>query len=367
MTLTRYRWLLIWLFLGGFLFNNMPRRRERLNGQIVERWDIWPAILMVVPYIIWAGFRPDTIGDTSLYRRTFLKASTDLSQIFVAYQGDTKDPGFSVLVVILKNLLGNHDKLFFLTIAAFQMLSIAFVFRKYTHDYWACIFLFIISTDYLSWMHNGIRQFIAVCIVFCGFGFLVRKKYIPMILLILLASQLHGSAILMLPIIFIVQGKAWNIKTMILLAVTIVAVVFIDRFTPVLNDMLQDTQYDDIMTNEIWMADDGTNILRAAVYSIPALLSLVGLPYVRAANNQMINVCVNCSIMTMALYIVSAVTSGIYIGRLPIYTTFPGYIALPWLIDHIFEEKSAKLMRVAMYMAYIAFFYYQTGILWGAF
>ena len=188
-----------------------------------------------------------------------------------------------------------------------------------------------------------------------------------MILLILLASQLHGSAILMLPIIFIVQGKAWNIKTMVLLAVTIVAVVFIDRFTPVLNDMLQDTQYDDIMTNEIWMADDGTNILRVAVYSIPALLSLVGLPYVRAANNQMINVCVNCSIMTMALYIVSAVTSGIYIGRLPIYTTFPGYIALPWLIDHIFEEKSAKLMRVAMYMAYIAFFYYQTGILWGAF
>ena len=72
MTLTNYWWLLVWLFLGGAIFERMPKCRERLNGEIVERWDILPAILMVVPYIIWAGFRHDYLGDTALYRRGFL-------------------------------------------------------------------------------------------------------------------------------------------------------------------------------------------------------------------------------------------------------------------------------------------------------
>lgn len=66
MTLTNYWWLLIWLFLGGAIFDNMPKRRERLNGETVELWDMLPAILMVVPYILWAGFRHDYFGDSLL-------------------------------------------------------------------------------------------------------------------------------------------------------------------------------------------------------------------------------------------------------------------------------------------------------------
>jgi hypothetical protein len=58
------------------------------------------------------------------------------------------------------------------------------------------------------------------------------------------------------------------------------------------------------------------------------------------------------------------VTSGIYIGRLPIYTTLQGYIAIPWLIDHIFEKKSAKLVTAAMVALFCAFYYYQMFIAW---
>jgi hypothetical protein len=67
----------------------------------------------------------------------------------------------------------------------------------------------------------------------------------------------------------------------------------------------------------------------------------------------------------MALYLVASVSSGIYIGRLPIYTTLQGYIALPWMIDRIFERRSAQLVRYAMYGAYLAFFYFQMHFTWG--
>lgn len=365
MTLTNYWWLLIWLFFGGLLFNNMPKRWERLNGETVERWDILPAILMVLPYIIWAGFRHDYLGDTLSYRSAFLNTTTDLSQIAGFFRDDIKDPGFYALNVILKNILGNADKVYFLIIAAFQMMCIALTFRKYTYDYWICIFLFIVSTDYLSWMHNGLRQFIAVTAFFAGFGLLVKKRFVPLILLILAVSQIHGSALLLVPIIFVVQGRAWNKKTVFVMIVSAAIIIFIDRFTPILNELLQDTQYDDMMTNEIWAADDGTNIIRVAVYSVPALLSLVGLKYVRAANNPIMDICINCSIVTMALYLVASVSSGIYIGRLPIYTTLQGYMALPWMIDQIFEKKSARLVRYVMCIAYLAFFYFQMHFTWG--
>ena len=186
-----------------------------------------------------------------------------------------------------------------------------------------------------------------------------------MIAVILAASTLHGSALLMIPIIFVVQGQAWNAKTMLMLAATAVIVLFVDRFTPILNDLLQETQYDDMMTNEIWAQDDGTNIVRVLVYSVPTIFSLLGLRYVRSANNPIINICVNCSIVTMAFYLIASVSSGIYIGRLPIYTTLQGYIALPWLIDQIFERNSARLVRMLMVAMFCLFFFFQTHFIWG--
>ena len=365
LTLTNYWWLLIWLFVGGAICNYFPKRREVLGDRVVKRWDIVPAIILVVPYIIWAGFRGDW-ADTGLYRSGFLRSGNSISAILaVLDNADLKDPGFSVLRIVIKMLIGNNDELFFLIVASFQLLCITFVFRKYSSDYWICLLLFIASTDYISWMHNGIRQFIAVCAIFACFKWLVQGRYIPLICVILIASTIHGSALIMLPIIFVVQGKAWNTKTIVTLFATMVVMVYIDRFTPILNNLLQETQYDDMMTNGIWKNDDGTNILRVLVYSAPALLSLIGLRYIRAADDSVINICVNCSIVTMALYLVSSVSSGIYIGRLPIYTTLHGYIAIPWMIENIFEKKSAQLVKIIMICLYLAFYVFQMGGIWG--
>jgi hypothetical protein len=291
--------------------------------------------------------------------------TSDVSQIFSYFTNDSKDPGFTAFQILFKAIFGNSDVLFLLLIAAFQMLSIALVYRRYSSNYWICIFLFVVSTDYLSWMHNGMRQFIAVTIIFAGFRLLVEKKYVPLILLIFLAAQFHGSALLMLPVIFIIQGKAWNIHTVFMLAATMFIVIYIDKFTPVLTDLLTDTQYDGMTTDEIWVVDDGTNILRVLVYSAPALLSLAGIRYIREADDPVINICVNCSIFTMALYAISAVSSGIYIGRLPIYTTLQGYMIIPWLVKRMFTKSSAEMVTGIILALYLAFFYYQMHMGWG--
>ena len=341
-----------------------PKKQVMSGGMREERWKITPTVILAAPYVIWATFR-ERFGDTEMYRRGFLKTSDKITDIFSVISEETKDIGYSIFTIVFKALLGNSDILFFLIIAIIQIICIVHFFKKYSSNYWLSFFLFIVSTDYLSWMFNGIRQFIATALILVATDMLIQKKYSMMVGLILLASTFHGSALIMLPIMFIVQGKAWNRKTLAFMVLSMLAIVYVEQFTPLLNEALSETQYSDMMTNEIWVADDGTNILRVLVYSVPALLSLVGMPYLKKYSNRTIDICVNCSIVTMMIYLLASVTSGIYIGRLPIYTTLQGYVAVPWLIRNMFDEKSAQIVNFIMMGAYLLFFYFQLHMGWG--
>lgn len=365
MTLTNYWWLLIWLVAaGGLLTVAVPQQPVRVAGKIEYRWGLVPALILACPYAVWAMNR-SYFGDTEVYRKTFREIPASLG-LMPAYLAEyTKDKGFSILMSVIKVFVGNSDKIFFLIIAAFQIFCVAYFFRKYSTNFLLCMFMFVASTDYLSWMFNGIRQFIAVCIILLGFEFVLRKKYVPAICIILLAAMIHGSALLMLPVIFVIQGRAWNKRTLMMMAAVVVAILFIDQFTSILDTMLEETQYSDMVTNEIWTNDDGTNMLRVLFYSIPAILSLVGKRYVDRENSPLVNMCVNCAICTAVIYLLSAFSSGIYVGRIPIYTTLQGYAVVPWLIDHMFTEDSARIVKIGLVGGFLAFFYYQMHIAWG--
>lgn len=363
---TAHWYPLIWLFAAGILLYKMPKQQVLVCGQVQERWYSFTAILLVLPLILWAGLR-GYIGDTYAYIASFRKAPSSLSALLPGLNADTKDPGFTVLITLIKMLGVSDYRVFFLVIAALQMLCIAYTFRKYSSNYWVSIFLFVASTDYLSWMFNGMRQFIATVMIFAAFDLMVKRRHVAFALVVLLASQIHGSAILMLPLAYVMHGPALNNKTLLMIVGTVLIIPFIDRFTPILNDLLSDTQYSTTMTDEIWSADDGTNPIRVLVYAVPAMIALFGRRYVVQSNDPVINLCVNASMITTALYLVSMVTSGIYVGRLPIYTTLHGYIALPWLIETIFEKSSARLINLMMVAFFVLFFYYQMHIAWGYF
>ena len=207
-------------------------------------------------------------------------------------------------------------------------------------------------------MFNGIRQFTAVTITFFAFEYILKKKYVPAVLIVLFAALFHGSALLVLPFIFIAQGQAWNKKTILFIIAVIVAVIFIGEFTDILDTLLAETQYKNVVSDWQEWQDDGTNIIRVLVYAIPSILSLVGLRFIKYADDPVINLCTNMSIASVGFYVVSMFTSGIFIGRLPIYFSLYSYILLPWEIEHMFSEKSIKLVYLAMIAGYLGFYMY---------
>jgi hypothetical protein len=260
---------------------------------------------------------------------------------------NSSDWAFYLLLAVCRCLGMNDDILFFLLIATIQLLCMIHTFRRYSGNYWICIFLFVASTDYFSWMFNGMRQFIAVTMIFGATGLLLRRKYAAYTAVVLLAAQIHGSAILMLPLAYVMAGPAMNKKTILMIVGVAAVMPFIDRLMPMANELLADTQYSTTMTDEVWSVDDGTNPIRVLVYSVPALVALFGRKYIIRENNPVMNLCVNASMITTAIYLVSMVTSGIYrcmFLRLPYRHYFSEIALTKKLLKSVFLKK--RISRV---------------------
>ena len=359
MTLQLALKILIWLLGGGLLLSAyFPRQTMRVLGRKRERWNLWAALLLVLPLVYWCTFRSLSYGDTGAYHHFFLNAPDSLADIPAYASTLSKDSGFFLFTAVLKCIFGSDIRVYFFLIATLQMLCLVPIYRKYSGNYWLSIFLFVASTDYLSWMYNGIRQFIAVGLIFTTLPLLLKKRYIWTILIILLASTFHQSALLMLPVIFLVQGKAWNKKTNLVLLGILVAVLFAGEFTDLLDNLMEETQYKNVVSDWKASGDDGTHVLRVLVYAVPTILAFLYRKKLRESRNPLINLCVNMSIISTGLYILSMFTSGIFMGRLPIYASLYLYILLPWEIRHFFPRKWQIPITVATCTFYILFYLY---------
>lgn len=73
-----------------------------------------------------------------------------------------------------------------------------------------------------------------------------------------------------------------------------------------------------------------------------------------------LSLCVNLSVCTASIYIVGMVTSGILIGRLPIYSELYNLILVPVLLRVCFDEYNRKFIYMG-YIALILIYYYLTG------
>ncbi|MCD7818690.1 MAG: EpsG family protein [Lachnospiraceae bacterium] len=352
--------------MGGLLALVFPKRSEIVLGKREKRWSLVPAVLLSSFYVIQAGLRTNNFGDTYYYRNAYLDIPIGLSQLPEYLETITKDQGYTVFGAIVKIFIGNSDKAYFMIVAFIQMACLVYIFRKYSSNYWLSMFIFVASTEYMSWFHNGLRQFLAIALIFAATGLLLKKKYIPLILIIIVASTFHQSALIMIPIVFIVQGKAWNKKSILAILACIVALFYVEQFTDVLDTVLSGTQYSNMVTDWVEWEDDGTNPLRVLVYSVPMILSVFGYRVIKKTDDPLINIATNFSILTTGIALVSMVTSGIFIGRLIIYgSLYSSCILLPWELEHLFNKGSSRIIIAAAVISYIVYYYFQMHFAWG--
>ena len=89
-------------------------------------------------------------------------------------------------------------------IMAFMCLApIGYVIAKYSKNVWLSCHLYVCLTFYYSSM-NFVRQTLAATIIFLAYRWFAERKTIPFIIVVLIASTIHSSALLMIPIYLVI-------------------------------------------------------------------------------------------------------------------------------------------------------------------
>lgn len=337
-------WLLLWIGLVALVaYSAKLKRKETVLGQETERYSLLFAIITFLPVFLFVSVG-EIRSDIWAYLDGYDKLSPSISEVFQNWWND-KGPGFTLIEVLIKRVFGNNHDAFRIVFALMQSIPLVLVYRKYSVDYVLSVFLFITMGYYSGWMMNGLRQFLAACIIFAATPLLIKKKIVPTVFIILLAMTIHTSAMMMIPIALVVWFEPWKKGILISFIVFVVALFVFVNTT-------------DMLSEEILKNDNGANPIRILISGIPVGIAFVGRKKIESANNPLINICVNMSVFTMLTFFVATFTNGVGTGRLPIYTGLFNLILIPYLAKNVFDEKISKNIKLFFVIFYIAYFFY---------
>ncbi|MEE0060898.1 MAG: EpsG family protein [Acutalibacteraceae bacterium] len=362
-----YWTILIYTTIASALCLYTARQRKYINIStqkldVVERNVSMSGALIAFAVLIFFASTRGYMEDTSLYIAQYRDLTTNFSDIPLFFDGEQKGPLFWAASVVLKGLIcGDNFTLWLTCIACFQGYTLARYLREYSKHFDFSCFL-LISNGVISWFTNGIRQFVAVCIVLLASKYLFNKNLIKYLICVVIAYYVHDTALLCIPVFFIVQGHPFNKRVIISMLVAIVAVMFLDQFTSVLDSMLEGTSHEN--ATQQFEQDDGANIITTILFAIPAGIAFWKRKYIMTLDRpRHIDVLINMSCFTVALSLVSNFTSGILIGRLPVYFYMGNYILLPWLIENCFVGRDQAIIRFSCYLGYLCYYAYYTSML----
>ena len=365
--MTIYVFMLIWVIIFGILANATSKTVcvDSENMIYEQRVNLFFALMTFSVIIFFASLR-SSVADTGAYISMFKSYPSDLSQIDGLLNGVAKRyPGFLVLTVLLKKFTSDYN-VWFTIIAVISGICVMIPLYKYSSNFGISAFLFMASCQF-SWMFNGMRQFLVASIIFACTGLVLRRKFIPYAIIVCILSTIHISALILIPMYFIVTGEPWNKRTMLFIGAIILAILFTSKFTGMLEEVVENTDYATSM-EEFKETDDGTSIMRIAVESVPVIIAFVYRNRIKDKLTPIIKLSINMSLVASGLYVISKIArSGIMLGRLPIYFSMYNLILLPWLIKNIFNKEEKRLVYYLMVILYLAFFYYQMVVTWNGF
>lgn len=362
--MTVFWWILTYTsivsFCGTFI-NNIRKSKTLASDDYSNNKSISLlfAILTFALLIVFVGCRSE-FNDTYYYRDIFQNYITgDLSQIKTIWNGDSRSKYFLIAQCVFKRFVSTEYNAWFFFLAIFQMGAVIKLYYKYSVDYFMSSYLFITSASFV-WMMGGTRQFLAVTIVLYGIDFLVERKMIKFMILVLIASLFHFSALVWIPVYFICKGKPWSWKMMAFIGGTVLILFSLDSFTNVLDNLLEETNYSDITSN--FDRSNGVNIVRVLVTCVPWTLALLFKNRIEEENDSFLNICVNLSVISTAIYVLGIFTSGIIVGRIPMYFMLTNYILIPWIINRYFHPSIRPVIKIACIVLYFAYYYYDMVI-----
>ena len=324
---------------------------SRLFSKKDKNIEITFIILVILIFTAVAALR-NNIGDTYFYKHSYT-----LLKDFNGIDPDSKDKGFTLFTVILYNICTDPQFLIFVTAIITQVFNL-FTLAKFKSFFELETYMYFTSGCYLVTM-NGIRQAMVGAILFCAIQLVIKGKFIPYTLIVLFLSTFHASALIMIPVYFIVREEAWSKKTKIIILVSAIFFLGFNKIMPGVFDTLENTsyaEYESTMTEE----GQGASPIRFIVNLVPVILAYIKRGKLKESWPES-NIFVNMSLIN-AIITAFSLYNWIF-ARFQIYFQLYNFVLLPYIIKDCFENRKERdLVYYSFIICYFIFFYYEQVI-----
>ncbi|MBP3951522.1 EpsG family protein [Bacillus suaedae] len=309
---------------------------------IVKPSKFW-IMLGLLSLVLVSGLR-NTIGDTYFYMHAYEIHDFTWDRIL-----NNKDIGFGILQMILQQFSEDAQVMIFVT-ALITNVLIVLTLYKYARLIEVALYVYVTSGLFLVSM-NGIRQFLAASIVFAATKYIFEGKWKRFMLVVLFASTFHQSALILIPIYFLVRREAWTKLTFMLLVVAVLIVLGYNQFTQLLFSAIEDTQYG----HYVGFEGEGASVIRIAVSAAPLALAFLGREKLRELSPKS-DYIVNLSLLNLLFMIISS--QNWIFARFTIYFGLYQLVLIAWIVK-LFKEKDQKLIYITILISYFIYFFYE--------
>lgn len=325
------------------------------NGRSSKFLNTGIVILLIVYLSLFAGLRTG-YNDTYTYMSGY-KAMQPFPDILTGFSWKLGDnPGFLLLNSLMK-MAGFSAQSFVLFYSTVFVVSAVSFLKRYSTSFTLSMFLFVCAHGYLFSM-AAMKQCASVAIGLWAIVYMLKRRWIPFVAIILLASTFHPYILLFL-FIPLLRFRPWSLRTSILLVLTLLAGLTLPNIIGTIIDtasLLGDGY------NAEEFIGEGVNVFRVLVASVPVVLAFLfrrNIGGTASAGREYLFI--NSSFIYACIMFVGLFGTANYFGRLANYFVLFPAIALPILVNSL-SMRDRRLLTVMMVVCYLAYFYYGNGI-----
>lgn len=259
------------------------------------------------------------------------------------------EPGIKVIARLAMHVHDDPATFIFLAACITVCLMVITLLRN-SDAYWLSVLLYIFLCDW-SGCFNGIRQYLAVAILFAGHSFIREKKGWKWLLVVMLAMLFHISAVLGLLFYFYPRIRL-SVKNVIISAIAAYfGLRLYDRIFALIGFLKQDELILEGAAATYILND--INPLRIAVAWAPVLFFLIFIKHYDVEQEQF-RFYVNMSVLNAC--IMTAAMNSAYLGRAGNYTSI--YVALVWpLLLKPVKRENRIFIITGMLLCYVVYWY----------
>lgn len=326
---------------------------DRQNQKYIKKSSVfW--ITMAIALILFAGLRT-RYNDTTAYTHGYDSIEKNQGIFEDVDWRLGSNPGFHVVNKALKHL-GFSTQSFLMFYSAVTLGIYGWFLYKYSDDLWLTAVLFLTMGVYLFTL-AAIKQCVAVAFCLVATDRVIRKRYVPFVLWVIVGALFHPYALLYL-LVPLLMFRPWSWKTWLMLSTFALAGFLLQ---PLLGTVVDITTMIGEEYDIAAFSGEGVNPFRLAVVAVPVVLSFLTRDVIRGRNDKVNNLFLNMTMLNAELMFVALFGTANYFARLANYFLVFQTLTIPWIFTQ-FDPKSKRFITAVACVGYFAFCFYGNAI-----